>query len=456
MSRSSKRSAPTVSRRKVLKGAAAGTAAVVAAPYVKAAGTGGELTMALWDHWVPGANDVLAKSCQAWGEKNNVEVKIDFITSLGDKMLLTSQAEARAEKGHDIFRHTTWYVSILRDSFEPVDDVIAEIEGKHGKFIDNAVYLAKLDGEWKAVPAPVGSHTYPMVSRVDYFKEYASIDLFDIFPVQGERDPAKVEAWNYENFLGYATKLSAAGHAFGNPIGPTSDSQDWLGPLFASFGATMIDADGEIRVDSDETRAALEYMRKLTEQMPDDVYAWDDAGNNRWLISGRGSCIQNPPSAWAVARRDAPEVAENTIHHDTPRGPAGRFRGGLPNFWGIWKFAKNKTAAKELIVHLAEPDEVHKLLNASMGYDMPLLPSYRETSRVWQWASPPAGALHNYPVLGDEQVITTGWPAPPPMAGQIYAQALIPNLVGRFTQAGESMDDAIAWASNELEGFQRA
>jgi len=454
MSRSTKSSSRPLSRRQVLKGAA-GAAVALAAPYVKAQGTGGTLTMALWDHWVPGANEVLAKACKAWGKKNNVEVKIDFITSLGNKMLLTSQAEARAKKGHDIFRHTTWYVSILRDKFLPVDDVIAEIEAKHGKFIDNAAYLAKLDGNWKAVPAPVGSHTYPMVSRVDYFKQHAGVDLLDIFPVHGERDPVKVAAWNYDNFLTYATKLNAAGHPFGNPIGPTSDSQDWLGPLFASFGSTMIDANGEIQVDSDETRVALEYMKKLTAQMPRDVYAWDDAGNNRWLISGRGSCIQNPPSAWAVARRDAPEVAENTIHHDTPAGPAGRFRGGLPNFWGIWEFAENKTAAKELIVHLADPEVVHKLLNASMGFDMPLLPSYRETSRVWEWASPPAGALHSYPIQGDERVITTGWPAPPPMAAQIYAQALIPNLVARVTQGGESMDEAIKWAGSELEGFQR-
>lgn len=454
MSRLTKRPSRSLSRRQVLKGAA-GAAAALSMPYVKAQGTGGTLTMALWDHWVPGANEVLEKACKAWGEKNNVEVKIDFITSLGNKMLLTSQAEARSKKGHDIFRHTTWYVSILRDSFHPVDDVIAEIEGKHGKFIDNAAYLAKLDGNWLAVPAPVGSHTYPMVSRVDYFKQHAGVDLLDIFPVQGERDPAKVASWNYDNFLTYCTKLNAAGHPFGNPIGPTSDSQDWLGPLFASFGATMIDADGEITVDSDETRIALEYMKKLTAQMPADVYAWDDAGNNRWLISGRGSCIQNPPSAWAVARRDAPSVAENTIHHDTPAGPAGRFRGSLPNFWGIWEFAENKTAAKELIVHLAEVEVVHKLLNASMGYDMPLLPSYREKSKVWEWASPPAGALHSYPILGDEQAITTGWPAPPPMAAQIYAQALIPNLVARVTQGGESMDDAISWAGDELAGFQR-
>jgi len=34
--------------------------------------------------------------------------------------------------------------------------------------------------------------------------------------------------------------------------------------------------------------------------LPPDVPAWDDASNNKWLISGKGRLIMNPPSAWAV------------------------------------------------------------------------------------------------------------------------------------------------------------
>jgi hypothetical protein len=50
--------------------------------------------------------------------------------------------------------------------------------------------------------------------------------------------------------------------------------------------------------DVDETRAALEYGKKLAAVMPKDVYAWDDAGNNRWLISGKGA--QRPPLQFRV------------------------------------------------------------------------------------------------------------------------------------------------------------
>jgi ABC-type glycerol-3-phosphate transport system substrate-binding protein len=54
-----------------------------------------------------------------------------------------------------------------------------------------------------------------------------------------------------------------------------------------------------IKVNSNETRAALEYFKKLMPFNPPEVYAWDDASNNRWLISGKGAGIMNPPSAWA-------------------------------------------------------------------------------------------------------------------------------------------------------------
>lgn len=441
-------------RRQFLKTTALATAAVTAAPFVRTSHAAGKLSLGLWDHWVPTANEPLRKMIEEWGQKNKVEVTVDFITSVGDKDILTGAAEARARTGHDILSHRTWQVTVHRNLLEPLDDVVKAITDKYGPYIENAEYLAKHDGHWRGIPAPTGSHTYPMSSRIDLFKTHAGIDLQALFPAGPNRDKAKVDAWNYDTFLEAARKLHAAGYPFGNPIGQTSDSQDWLGPLFLSFGSVPVDSKGNITIDSDGTRAALEYMKQLTQYMPPDVYAWDDAGNNRWFISGKGSSVQNPPSHWAVAKRDAPQVAAQTWHHDTPRGPKGRYRGALPFFLGVWQFSKNKSAARDLILHLSQKEQVDRLLWASQGYDMPLLPSFYD-HRVWLEEGPPRGSIYNYPVRGDEQVITAGYPAPPPVAANIYNQSLIPNLVARVTQRGESVKNAIAWAENELQGYLR-
>ena len=49
-----------------------------------------------------------------------------------------------------------------------------------------------------------------------------------------------------------------------------------------------------------------------------------------------------------------------------------------------------------------------------------------------------------------------GFPAPATVSAAIYDQDLFPNTVGKVTQEGKSIDDAIKWAINELEGFMRA
>ena len=168
-----------------------------------------------------------------------------------------------------------------------------------------------------------------------------------------------------------AQKLHKAGFPVGLPMGQTSDAVDWVGGLFNSYGVVFVDAKDNIKINSDQTRQAMEMARKIMEVNPPEVYAWDDAGNNRWLISGKGSGIMNPPSAWAVAKRDNPKVAENCWTHAVPKGPKGRFVGQLPQFYGLWKFSKNKAAAKDLLTYISQKESVAQLVEASVGYDLP-------------------------------------------------------------------------------------
>ena len=154
------------------------------------------------------------------------------------------------------------------------------------------------------------------------------------------------------------------------------------------------------------------------------VYAWDDAGNNRWLISGRGSGIMNPPSAWAVAKRDNLKVAENYCWtHPMPKGPKGRFVGQLPTFHGLWSFAKNKSAAKELLLYLSQKTSVAKLVDASFGYDLPAFQSMYDLD-TWKTVAPPLGTVYNYSPRGDAQSSIAGAPARTEVGAQIYNQAI--------------------------------
>ena len=94
-----------VSRRRFVASTAAMSTARVAAPFVRGAYAAGKLSVGFWDHWVPNANGATEKLIKEWAEKEKVDVQIDFITSQGNKLLLTTAAEAQAKSGHDILAH---------------------------------------------------------------------------------------------------------------------------------------------------------------------------------------------------------------------------------------------------------------------------------------------------------------------------------------------------------------
>ena len=100
------------------------SAAALAAPYVRTSHAAGTLTVGFWDHWVPGANDGLTKLCNEWAAKEKVDLKIDYITSQGNKLLLTITSEAQAKSGHDILSMPIWWGVGQAASLEPVDDLV--------------------------------------------------------------------------------------------------------------------------------------------------------------------------------------------------------------------------------------------------------------------------------------------------------------------------------------------
>ena len=188
--------------------------------------------------------------------------------------------------------------------------------------------------------------------------------------------------------------------------------------------------------------------------LPTDVAAWDDASNNKFLIAGQGSLIMNPPSAWAVAKRDAPKVAEQCWTHGFPAGPQGRFAPFVPFFWGTWNFSKNQSAAKSLLMHLSTADLAEKMVIASGGYD---LPSFEKLTafKVWAEEGPPKGTLYHYPNPYNHQILSVAAaPAPHKLAEQITTQGIQTQMAVRYFK-GELLENTLAGASGELEGFMR-
>ena len=439
-----------LSRRRFLATTAASTAAL-AMPHVSHSQAAGKLSIGFWDHWVPGANSATTTLTQEWAAKNKVEVQIDYIPSQGNKNLLTIAAEAQARSGHDILAMPTWQPAEQARNLEPVDDVMTELIKQNGNVNKTVEYLGRANNRWIVVPATVGSQIKGPCSRIDLLKQHAGIDIQAMYPAGAA---PKADAWTVDAYLKAAEACFKAGVPFGIGLGTTSDSVDSAGAFFHAFGAELVNAKGDITVKSDKVRQALEYYVKLAKFFPPDAPAWDDSSNNKWLVSGRGASIMNPPSAWAVAKRDAPQIAEKCWTHGFPSGPNGRYAPFLPYFWGIWSFSKNKPAAKSLLTALSQPAAAEKMVAASAGYD---LPSFEKltTFKTWAEEGPPKGTLYHYPNPHNHQILSVAAaPAPAKIAVQIYTQGIMTKMTVRHLQ-GEAMEKTLAWAESEVEGFMR-
>ena len=122
----------TIGRRRFVTSTAALSSAMVAAPFVRGAYAAGKLSIGFWDHWVPGANAGAEAVAKAWAEKEKVDLSIDFITSQGNKLILTAAAEAQARSGHDILSLGSWDCARYSDQLVPVDDIMAPLIKQNG------------------------------------------------------------------------------------------------------------------------------------------------------------------------------------------------------------------------------------------------------------------------------------------------------------------------------------
>jgi ABC-type glycerol-3-phosphate transport system substrate-binding protein len=441
-----------MSRRRALSLATASAALPLV--HIRTGRAAGKVSIGFWDHWVPEGNEVMKQQCAAFGAKNQVEVLPDFITSNGSKNILTIAAEAQAKTGHDIQQFPEWEVQNHSDQLEPVDDVMGRLTGKYGPVAAASEYLFKKKGHWLAVPCSSGNQNKGPCGRISVLKDVAGLDIVKMYPPSADPS-AEAENWTYDAMLKAAEACKKANMAFAIGLGTTADSVDTAGSMFAAFGAEVVTAKGEVNVRSDNVRQVLEYAQQLVKHLPDDAVSYDDASNNRALISGKSALIWNPPSAWAVAKRDAPQVAADCWTFPAPKGPKGRFLPLGAFSWGIWNFSTNKTAAKELIEFLSQRENVEARCKVVQGYDVPPFASMTDF-KIWDEVGPPKGTVYNYPIrkAQHQENWISAAPAPPEIAVQIFSRGTVPTMLAKL-KSGQSVKQVQDWAQDELEGFTR-
>src|SRR5437867_3562924 len=198
-------------------------------------------------------------------------------------------------------------------------------------------------------------------------------------------------------------------------------------------------------INSGKTAQVIEWWKELfRDAMEPEVLSWDDASNNRFILSGKGSWIHNPISPYNAALKEKMPIADDINHHTSPAGPAG-IHSAVPILGlGVWKFSKNIDVAKEFIQFLFRKENYYAWIVASNAFNHPPLRHFADHP-IWarnpKFAMLPKEAEYAHP---------RGWPAKPSDAAQRIDEAFVlPDMTAKAVN-GMPTKRAMDWAQDQV------
>ena len=297
---------PVPTRRQFLSttaGATAGMASWLALGKAPAFAQKRELTFLSWNHFVPASDDELRKQAEAFGKANNCTVRVDTMAHL--QMPAKVAAEAQSQSGHDMYRTAVADPFLYENLLVTMDDVVDKVGKQGGGWYNFAMESCHTKSGWKAIPWFWVS--FPGTYNMAHFKK------------AGFEGPPKT--WDDLQKMGKVLKKQ--GNPVGIPISHCSDAHSTYWSVAWSFGAKVLEADGKTpAISSDKTAQVIEWYKELyKDAMEPEVLSWDDAGNNRFILSGKGSWIHNPVSPYNAALANKMPIADDLNHTTAPEDP---------------------------------------------------------------------------------------------------------------------------------------
>jgi multiple sugar transport system substrate-binding protein len=439
----------SITRRRLLTGAATAgvgmTAAACgmpgAAPAAKQSGGPKRLSILQWSHFIPAYDTWIDGFVKDWGQKNGVDATIDHIST--DDLPARMASEVAAKGGHDLIEMNGQILTHLYDKqLVDMGDVVDYAVKKYGPVEPLGKQLALVNGKWKGW-ANFYIAILPQI-RKDLFQKY-------------DMDPKQVKTWQDYLKVGGAGKKDS--HAAGLAISHCNDANhNWRAVMWA-FGANEVKADGKtVNVDTPEMRQFLKFAQDFYQNAnTPDVFAWDNASDNRWLDSGTGVYIHDAISSMRSVQNTNPDLYSKFALQTPVAGPAKPKGIAMPdaNVYVIWNFSRNQDTAKEFLRYYI--DNWMVAFQNSQIYNMPMharlydKPLFTDPSVGGKYADKQFEVLQTY--RGD-LVHTFGYPGEPNYAAnQTLANFVIPDMVAAAVKqpGNDGVKAAIEFAKSKLK-----
>lgn len=407
----------------------------------------GELRIMTWAHFVPAYDTWLDGTyAKQWGADNDVDVKIDHINNA--LLYSTGAAEVAAQSGHDLF----WFISppaTFQKQAIPVTDLVQEVSKKLGK-------MAKVARKSTYNPRTKQFYGFPETYAPD--------------PVQYRRSflqevGGSLRTW--EDLRKAAPKLKGIGHPVGLGMSNEIDSNMLLTSLLYCYGGFIQNEENRIVIGQGANRRgaiqALEVMRDIYRNgMSDEVFAWTAASNNQAFLAGRLSVALNAISiARSAENQGNVALSDDTWLASIPRGPVMRL--GNEHVMGvylIWKFAKNKEAARKYVVDQQLSYREHFL--RSGYYNFPpwtgaIQGGFKGIRTLTaQDTHKPKGKYTVLTTIAEKYTTNPGHPGnSTPVMDEIYNTFLIPQMFAEVAQGKSSASAAVSAFANKAQGIWR-
>jgi multiple sugar transport system substrate-binding protein len=437
----SKQDDRTITRRKFVKvtGGAAAAAGLTSAFLFPTRALAQQKTLKIvqWSHFVPGYDKWFDGTfTKEWGARNNTNVVVDHISAT--EINARAAAEVAAGKGHDLFMFISPPAAYEQQVIDH-REIYEEAQKKHGKAIDLAIK----------------STFNPKTKRF-----FAFSDAY--VPDPGNY---RADLWSQAGFPhgpdSYADLLTGGKRIrqkSGNPVGlglsQETDTNMALRAMLWSFGGAEQDEAGRVTLYSKQTIDAVKYMRDLFKQCETpEVFSWDVSSNNRGILTGKLSFVQNAISVTRAAEKDNPEMSKQIQLRPALKGPVRRIAAEhVMSCYVIWNFAENKEGAKRFLVDLI--DNFSDAFNTSEFYNFPCFPSTVPDLNARLRNDPKADPHDKYLVLGNALSWTTnvGYPGYASAAiDEAFNTFVLPTMFAKAARDEMTPEDAVRAADTELK-----
>jgi multiple sugar transport system substrate-binding protein len=414
-----------VSRRRFLRTSAVAGLSLTALGRAPAYAQKRELSFLSWNHFVPAADDELRKQAEAFGKAAGATVRVDTIAHL--QLNAKFAAEAQSQSGHDMIRTHDAVPFLFENQLAEVGDVVDKLGKQYGGWYPFAAESCQAKSGWRAVPWFWIS--FPATYNMAHFKK-AGVE----YP----------RTW--AELLQHGRVLKKQGNPVGIALSQCGDAMTTYWSIAWCHGAKVLDVDGKTpAINSEKTAQVIEFYKELyKDAMDPEVLSWDDASNNRGILSGKYSWIHNPISPYNAALKEKMPIADDINHHPTPAGPSGSHNSPGINAVGIWKFSKNVDLAKEFIQYLFRKENFDAFIVAAMGFNMAPL---RNLAEHPIWAKNPKLAMLPREA---ESAHARGWPSRPNDAvRRVENNYVLPDMVAK-TLSGMPTKRAMEWAQAQV------